>query len=227
MCADSPWLWEGVDPARLWRTVPPPGLPGASRISSSKLVLGPEIPQAGAKPDEFRYAPDFVGPLDRGETMSTVPVHDPELFRPESVDEVGRMGGDEDLRPRGVSPQFLGEDGEQPGMKAVLRLFDAQKGRRVRVRQQKKIREHFDRAVGNEPGEEGILERTILETERQATVLCPLRFHSLESRNSAGNPIQNGLQDVWVLLGEILNYVGQILAGAGEMLLCSCLRDLP
>jgi len=25
---------------------------------------------------------------------------------------------------------------EQPGMKAVLRLFDAQKGRRVRVRQQ-------------------------------------------------------------------------------------------
>jgi hypothetical protein len=36
------------------------------------LILGPEIPQADAKLDEFSSTPDLVGPLDRGEAIANL-----------------------------------------------------------------------------------------------------------------------------------------------------------
>ena len=126
------------------------------------------------------------------------------------------MSGYEDLRgvfPAGsVRSKLTGQGLQQFMVEAILRLFDADKGRGVRVLQQQHVRKHLQRAIGHLLREERVLEPAVVKAKEKSTVVCFLRVDLLDARNFRCDLVQYRLKPALVLALHELDHIPEIVA---------------
>eukprot|EP00952_Eustigmatos_sp_NYUAD-ZCMA_P002206 9849-Eustigmatos_ZCMA.PRE.1 len=92
-------------------------------------------------------------------------------------------------------------------MQVVLRLLDADEGRRLRVMEQHQVGQHLQRAIGGKACEHRVAERRILDLEQQAAIRHRLGQHPLDTRHAPAQHLEDVLEPMGVLLSEILDDV--------------------
>ena len=80
------------------------------------------------------------------------------------------MGRDEQLRAFGCAAALLGESGQEPRVQEVLRFFQPDEWRGLRVVHQHQVGKHLEGSVGREACEYWIVERQVLDLQEQAAI---------------------------------------------------------
>ena len=174
-----------------------------------------------------RIAHDFGNPLAglamtaqamlrRMESDAALPA---QLVRPQTVHEERRMSRDEKLGAVRSRPALVRQLGQQPGVKMVFWLFDADKLRREGIVQESEIGKHLQGAVGSESREDWPVKGSVLDLEQKAAILHRLRVDLLEPGNSCREGPQDAVQALWMPFLEVLDDVGEVVAGLAEALL--------
>ena len=130
------------------------------------------------------------------------------------------MGRDEYLRspgPPGVLAEFVGKSLQKLMIKAVFRLFDAEKRRRRRIFKQKKIGEDLQCPIRHLLGIEGVLKSFVIESEKQTAVAGLFGIDPFYAGNLGRNAGQNGFESPWMFTLHELDDVAKIVAVDTEM----------
>ena len=182
------------------------------------MAFHPQMAQRGTGLHHLRNARNVLGPDGAGIAL-LIAVQHPHLVRPHRVQQERRVAGDEHLRPHGRRPAFLRQLGQQARMQEVLRLLDPDEARRMRVVQHGQVGQHLHRPVRGEAREDRLLERRILELQQQPSIRHRFGIDPLQPRNALAQHGEDRFQPFGVLLLEVLDDVGQVVAALVQALL--------
>jgi hypothetical protein len=101
-------------------------------------------------------------------------------------------------------------------VKEVLRLFDADEGRRSRVVENHQIGQHLERAIRGEAGEDWLEEGCVLDLEQETPVGHGLGQDALDPRHALPQRGEDLIETMRMLLGEELDDVGEVVARAAN-----------
>jgi hypothetical protein len=112
-------------------------------------------------------------------------------------------------------------------MKEVLWFFYPDEGRWSGVVKKHQILEHLDGAIRCKSGQNGVRKRRIFDLQKQSPIWHHFRQHSVDTRNPTPQDLKDVIESLTVLLGEILNYIREVITRFCESLLRASFRLAP
>jgi len=104
-------------------------------------------------------------------------------------------------------------------VEVILRLLDADQLWRLRVVEHGQVGEHLERAIGGELRQNGPLKRCVFDLQQQPAIGHQLRIHFFQARHTLREGRQDVAQTLGILFLEVLDDVGQVIAGGREAFL--------